>query len=62
MGLEQMSTKECCSRCFGRGYQPEVRKTGKGLYLRTCPGCGGAGEREPPRRKHKVPELKENER
>lgn len=38
-----------CSRCFGRGYQPEYRASG-GFYARTCPGCGGSGEREPTRR------------
>lgn len=42
-----------CSRCFGRGYQPEKRKPSKrnpsanGFYARTCAGCNGAGEREP---------------
>lgn len=38
-----------CSRCFGRGYQPEYRPNG-GFYARTCPGCGGRGEREPTKR------------
>jgi len=34
-----------CSRCFGRGYQPQARKSGSGIYIRTCAGCGGSGER-----------------
>jgi DnaJ-class molecular chaperone len=42
-----------CDRCFGRGYQPEARKSGRGVYLRTCPGCGGAGQRLPPKRQRK---------
>ena len=32
-----------CDLCFGRGYRPEVRKSGRGLYLRTCRRCGGRG-------------------
>ena len=38
-----------CSRCFGRGYQPEYRASG-GFYARTCAGCGGSGERAPTKR------------
>ena len=48
-----------CSRCFGRGYQPEYRANG-GFYARTCPGCGGSGEREPTRR-DLANERRENE-
>jgi DnaJ-class molecular chaperone len=32
-----------CKRCFGRGYIPEVRRSGKGIYLRNCARCGGSG-------------------
>lgn len=46
-----MSALVKCSRCFGRGYIPEARRNGgPGFYARTCPGCGGLGEREPTRR------------
>jgi hypothetical protein len=37
---------EQCSRCFGRGYQPQKRSGNKpGFYARTCAGCGGSGQR-----------------
>lgn len=36
-----------CSRCFGRGYQPEYHKNQPGFYARTCPGCRGQGQRTP---------------
>lgn len=37
-----------CTRCFGRGYQPQPRPNHRpGFYARTCPGCGGVGERPP---------------
>ena len=37
--------KEQCPRCFGRGYIPEARKSGKpGFYARNCPRCIGTGE------------------
>ena len=38
-----------CTRCHGRGYQPEKRKPSKrnpnalGFYARTCAKCGGTG-------------------
>jgi DnaJ-class molecular chaperone len=34
---------ERCNLCWGRGYRPEARKSGRGLYLRTCRRCGGSG-------------------
>jgi DnaJ-class molecular chaperone len=33
-----------CKRCFGRGFKPEPRKSGRGIYLRTCARCGGCGD------------------
>ena len=39
---EEISTGRC-SRCFGRGYTPEARKSGRGIYLRTCRRCRGDG-------------------
>ncbi len=46
-----MANEIQCPRCYGRGYKPENRKvtaTGVrlGLYLRTCPRCGGTGQIE----------------
>lgn len=47
-----MNKTEQCSRCFGRGYIPELRKPSKrnphglGFYARTCPRCGGLGSIE----------------
>ena len=44
-----MNTDAQCTRCHGRGYQPEKRKPSKrnpnalGFYARTCPKCGGTG-------------------
>jgi hypothetical protein len=35
-----------CTRCFGRGVRYEHSRRGSGsTYVRTCPGCGGRGER-----------------
>jgi DnaJ-class molecular chaperone len=40
-----------CERCLGRGYKG---RTERGQWkIRTCPGCGGRGEREPPRRRRR---------
>ena len=34
-----------CPCCYGRGYQPERRRSGRGFYARTCRSCGGRGQR-----------------
>jgi len=39
-----------CPCCYGRGYKPEPRRSGRGFYARTCRSCGGQGQR-PPRTK-----------
>lgn len=36
--------RDRCPTCYGRGYKPEGRRSGRGIYLRTCRRCGGAGE------------------
>ena len=36
-----------CPCCYGRGYQPERRRSGRGFYARTCRSCGGRGQRAP---------------
>lgn len=44
-----MSDTKQCTRCFGRGYQPQTRTKsrrnplGLGFYARTCARCGGTG-------------------
>lgn len=38
--------EERCNLCFGRGYRPEVRRSGRGIYLRACQRCCGTGSVE----------------
>lgn len=51
MNKTQDPKPEQCRACFGRGYKPEPRRRsgrnphGIGFYARTCPSCGGRGER-----------------
>lgn len=36
-----------CPCCYGRGYKPERRRSGRGFYARTCRSCDGRGQRAP---------------